>query len=71
MFVWMCLDDLKRKSLKKTKRNVNKVLVLESVLPSAHCFCSLVVGQLMEYKKCLGGVIDLLFYFHVDDHITS
>ena len=42
--------------------------MLESILPSAHCFCGLVVGQLMEYKKCLGGVIDLLFYFHVDDH---
>ena len=67
----------KRKSLKKTGKAL--VLVLESILPSAHCFCGLVVGQLMEYKKCLDGVIDLLFYDHiddqelgvVDDHLTS
>ena len=38
--------------------------MLESILPSAHCFC----GHLMEYKKCLDGVIDLLFHDHVDDH---
>ena len=51
--------------------------MLESILPSAHCFCGLIVGQLMEYKKCLDGVI--LFYDHVDDqelgvvddHLTS
>ena len=42
--------------------------MLESILPSAHCFCGLVVGQLMEYKKSLNGVIYLFFHDHVDDH---
>ena len=44
------------------------VLVLEPILPSAHCFYGLVVGQLMEYKECLDGANDLLFYNHFDDH---
>ena len=63
MFGWMC--DLKRKSLKRQERHVT---VFEFTLSSVHCFCGLVVGQLMEYKKCLDGVIDLLFHNHVDDH---